>query len=92
VGLRRFLGFADGVMRVTPIPSECVVLGGNLSGLVLRVRSDDSDLPAGPAEVVFGSGRQTKQRAGLADFYGPIRNDFLSSSEAISPLSEAGAW
>ena len=84
---------ARGEMRVPPIASECVVLGGNLSGLVLRVRRDDSDPPAGPAEVVFRSGRQTKQRAGLADFYGPIRNDFqLVIFGNHQSAVRAGAW
>jgi hypothetical protein len=36
-------------------------------GLVLHVRRDDGDLPAGPGEVVVRSGRQAEQSARLAN-------------------------
>lgn len=44
--------------------------------IILNVRSDDCDLPAGTTAVVFRGGRQTKQLPRLADFDGPFRNDF----------------
>jgi len=75
-GLACFRGFTDRVMRITPISPKSAVRKSGLSGLVLRVGSDDGDLAAGPA--VGRSGRQAKQRAGLAD--GPFRNDFLGAA------------
>ncbi len=58
-----------------------------MPGLVFRIRRDDGDLPAGPAELIIRSGRQPEQAVRLADFDGPFRNDSsLSSSPAIQSL------
>jgi hypothetical protein len=59
-----------------------------LPDLVLRVPSDNGDLPTGPTEVVFRSWRQTKQLPRLADIDNPFWNvSSLSSSAAINPRS-----
>jgi len=51
----------DGKMRIPPIALEDIVHRRDLPGLVLRVRRDDGDLPAGPGEVVVRNGRQAEQ-------------------------------
>jgi hypothetical protein len=47
VCFRRFHVFGDRKIRIAPIPPENVVLKGDLPGLVLRIRRNDGDLPAG---------------------------------------------
>jgi hypothetical protein len=59
--LGRFHRVADGEMRIPQIALEDIVHRRDLPGLVLRVRRDDGDLPAGPGEVVVRSGRQAEQ-------------------------------
>ncbi len=76
MGLECFLDIADGEMRIPPIASQCVVHGSDLPGFILRVRSDDGDLAAGPAEAGFRGWRQAKQLPGLADLDDLFRNDF----------------
>jgi hypothetical protein len=55
VCFRRFHVFGDRKIRIAAIPPENVVLKGDLPGLVLRIRRNNGDLPAGR------TGRELKQ-------------------------------
>jgi hypothetical protein len=72
---RRLRVFGESKMRIAPIPPENVVHGRNLPSQVLRIRRNDGDLPVGPADVVFSSGRQAEQRVRLTNLDPPIRSN-----------------